>query len=159
MTTDKRWRDIPLRERAEGAVKAALIGVGLILLSFLFSFIIDHVLEEIYGAEALHFMSMTQPQHWLLLNKVFPIFHILVILVLSLPLWKNYPKEKMHAAIFFSATMVFYLLWGFVLSSAEGIPSVSRSAQITGASVIFFIPLYHSIILNRRSLLLSHEKG
>ena len=149
MTTEKRWRDIPPRER----VKAALIGVGLILLSFLFSFIIDYVFEVIYGAKALYFMWESEPQHWLLNNKWLPIFHILVILFLSLPLWKNYPEEKMRAAIFFSATMVFYLLWGFVLSSVEGIPSVSRFALYTGRFILFFIPLCHSI------LLLSHEQG
>ena len=167
MTTEKRWRDIPLRERVkalfvgdkrwrdiprgtriEKALISGGIAGGLVLLSFLFAFVVDYVLEAIYGAKALYFMSMTQPQGWLLKNKWLPIFQILVILVLSLPLWKNYPKEKMHAAIFFSATIVFYLFWGFVLRSVEGTPSASRFAH-AGYFVLFFIPLFHLILLER----------
>lgn len=127
------WRD-----RFAGA----LLVVALILLSFLLDFIVYNILEAIYGAKTLYLMEESNPMvEWLLDNLWLPIFHIFILIVLSMPLWRDHPLEKIRASIFFSATLLLYFLWGFVLEGFE-----SPILLHLGGFLLYFVPLFHAIL-------------
>lgn len=131
------------------AVPWALLLAALSLLSLLFVLIVHNILEAIYGARTLYLMSNDNPVVDRLLYGLWsPIFHILILLVLSMPLWKDHPVEKTRASIFFSATLLLYILWGFVLGEFE-----SQILLDFGVFLRFFIPSFHAILaLNIRQM-------
>jgi hypothetical protein len=112
-----------------------IVGIGLILLSTFLTFSMNWVLETIFGAETLYYAVLTcYPGKWLWKWAITFITCLLVLLVMSRPVWNDGERKK--ALILFAVFLLFYLVWGFVLGA---LPAWERPLRIAGEAGIFFM--------------------
>jgi len=141
MTIEKTpWWKWKVPKEARGLVFGyLLVFVALSFIALAFDlFVIDPVLERAYGGEALSH----QPLSWFSYGTVGPIAEVLVLLTLSMPLWRKHREERRRAVMFLSTALLFYLLWGFVL---EALPALETALKGVGTVVICVIPVYHAL--------------